>query len=123
MMLEREKFYEKTKKRREEEYKDKLEFYEAKVKEMNYDYYIMQKKARDILTQVRIKGRRTSDGMIGVAPWLEEFREDIDKQVEKRKTIKEEHPYEMPVLRERMHYSFIWDRYTLFEADNGEDQI
>lgn len=72
---------------------------------------------------VRIKARRASDGMMGVVPYLEEFREDIDKLAEKRKIIKEEHPYEMPVMRSRMHYSFIWDRFTLFEADNAEELI
>jgi len=75
------------------------------------------------MSLVRIRGRRGSDGMIGVTPFLEEFREDIEKLAEKRKAVKEENPYEMPVMRERMHYSFIWDRYTLFEMDNAEEII
>eukprot|EP00347_Sterkiella_histriomuscorum_P006285 403353352 len=123
MMIEREKFFEKSKKKKEEEYQDKLEFYEAKVGEMNQAYYIRMKKMRDKMNLVRIRGRRASEGMMGVNQNLEEFREDIDKQVEKRKTIKEENPYELPVMRDRMHFSFIWDRYTLFEADNAEEMI
>lgn len=79
----------------------------------------MQRKLRDKLNRVRIKGRRASDGMIKVVPvHLEEFRENIDKMLEKRKQIKEDNPYQLPIMKERMHYSFIWDRYTLLEADN-----
>lgn len=118
MMLEREKFFERTKKKKELEYLDKMDFYEKKVAQMNVQYYARQKKLRDKMAHVRIRGRRASDGMIAVQMVHEEFREDIDKLVEKRKIIREENPYEMPMTRDRMHYSFIWDRFTLFEADN-----
>ncbi|CDW80386.1 ef hand family protein [Stylonychia lemnae] len=123
MMVEREKFFEKSKSKKEIDYQDKLEFYEAKVKEMNQAYYKRQKMLRDKMSLVRVKGRRGSDGMIGVVPFLEEFREDLDKLAEKRKNIKEENPYDFPIMKDRMHYSFIWDRYTLFELENVEENI
>ena len=118
MILEREKFFERTQKKKEVEYKDKLDFYEQKVKQMNIVYYEKQKRLRNRMAFVREKGRRDSDGMIDVQMVHEKFRDDIDKLVEKRRVIREENPYEMPVMRDRMHYSFIWDKFTLFEADN-----
>ena len=123
MILEREKFFERTKKKKDLEYNDKLDFYEQKVRQMNLVYYAKQKKLRHRMAFVRQKGRRDSDGMIDVKMVHETFREEIDKLVEKRKAIREENPYEMPVMRDRMHYSFIWDRFTLFEADNQDDVI
>lgn len=90
---------------------------------MNTAYYARQKKLRDKMAYVRIRGRRASDGMIAVLMVHEELRQDIDKLAETRKIIREENPYEMPITRDRMHYSFIWDKYTLFEADNGDEMI
>lgn len=90
---------------------------------MNTAYYARQKKLRDKMAHVRIRGRRASDGMIAVLMVHEELRQDIDKLAETRKIIREENPYEMPITRVRMHYSFIWDKYTLFEADNGDEMI
>ncbi len=46
------------------------------------------------MTRVRIKGRRTSDGMIGVNCYIEEYREKIEKQIEKKKILKEENPFD-----------------------------
>jgi len=57
--------------------------------------------------------------MIGVIGLLEEFRGNLDEKVEKRKTVREDNPYDMPVTKDRMHYSFIWDRYTLFETEDA----
>lgn len=88
---------------------------------MNDVYYARQKKIRDSFINVRIKGRRASDGMIGVLGNLEEFRERIEKLVEKKKLIKEENPFDMPYMRNRMQYSFIWDRIQLFNADNADE--
>lgn len=111
MIAEREKFFERTKKKKQKEYQDKMEFYEIKVAEMNLLYYKRQQKLRDKMNQVRIKRRRGSDGLLGVPPGqIEEFREKIEKLVEKKKVIKEENPFDMPIMKDRMHYSFIWDR-------------
>ena len=45
--MEREKFFERTKRKKEKEYEEKMEFYEIKVKAMNEVYYARQKKIRD----------------------------------------------------------------------------
>jgi len=39
MILEREKFFERTQKKKEREYEEKMEFYEAKAEYMNEIYY------------------------------------------------------------------------------------
>ena len=56
--------------------------------------------------------------MMGVACPLEEFHDDLQKVLEKKKLQREENPYEVPVLRDRLQYSFLWDRFTFLEADN-----
>lgn len=74
---------------------------------------------RHKLYRVRIPGRRDSDGMLAVTFPMEEFHFDIEKQIEKKKAIKEDNNiFEVPIMKDRLHYSFIWDRYTLYEADN-----
>lgn len=118
MILEREKFFERNKKKKEDEYKDKLEFYEIKCKEMNIEYNKVQKKIRHNNFYVRVPQRRGSDGLIGVTFPIEEMYQEITKQIEKKKVIKEENPYEMPITKDRFEYSFIWDKFTLYEAND-----
>ena len=123
MILEREKFFERTQKKKEREYEEKMDFYESKAAYMNEIYYARQKRIRDRLGRVRVRGRRASDGMIGVIGHVEELRERIEKQVEKKKLIKEENPFDNPFTKERMEYSFLWDRFQLFNADNADEQV
>jgi hypothetical protein len=124
IMLEREKFFERARKKKELDYQDKLEFYEIKVKEMNEQYKKKQKRIRHKLFRVRIPGRRDSDGMLDVNFPFEEFHFDLEKQIEKKKLIKEDNNiFEIPIMKDRLHYSFIWDRYTLYEADNIQDLV
>ena len=40
MILEREKFFERTKKKKDHEYQEKLEFYDAKIKIYNDKYRV-----------------------------------------------------------------------------------
>ena len=38
----------------------------------------------------------------------------VEGQIEKQKLIYKDNPaIDVPILRERLHYSFIWDRYPL----------
>ena len=47
MVAEREKFFERTKRKKAKEYEDKMEFYEMKIKVFNDHYYKRQQKIRD----------------------------------------------------------------------------
>lgn len=68
--------------------------------------------------RIRIPHRRTSDGLIKVKFPIEDQYFDLPKLIEKKKVIKEDRPYDMPITRDRFQYSFIWDRMTLYEAYN-----
>lgn len=91
MIAEREKFFEKSKKKKEEEYKLKMDQYEAKMKELNEQYYRTEQMKRNLLARVRVPLRRGSDGMIGVTFPVEKFHDKIDKLIEKKKHLKEEY--------------------------------
>ena len=70
---------------------------------------------------MRIKGRRASEGLIGVVFPQEEQYNEVAKVIEKKKVLKEEYAYDLPVMKDRMEYSFIWDRFTLYEAANATE--
>lgn len=123
MIAEREKFFERTKKKKETEYQEKMEYYEQKIKYYNEEYSKEQVKLRDKMSRVRVRGRRGSDGMIKVGWFVEDYHDDLAKMIEKKKLQREENPYDIPVTRDRLHYSFIWDRYHFAEADNIADII
>ncbi len=48
--------------------------------------------------------------MIGVIGHIEEFRQTIQSRTEAKKLNKEENPYDAPINKDRMQYSFLWDR-------------
>lgn len=119
----REQFFEKNKKKKEEDYNEKMEFYEGKIKDFNKEYFKYQRQVRNPLSRIRIPHRRASDGLIKVKFPIEEPYFDLPKLIERKKVYKEDNPYDMPITRDRFQYSFIWDRFTFYENENLEDQI
>jgi len=79
---------------------------------------------------VRIHRRRGSDGLIGVTFPFEDYHEDLPVVLDDRQTAleeafvwneaaQEEEYIGMPIMRDRLSYSFIWDRYSLFTVDTN----
>lgn len=54
-----------------------MDFYEEQVKIMNEEYKKEQQKVRNKETNVRIQGRRGSEGLIGVTFPFEDYHEDL----------------------------------------------
>jgi hypothetical protein len=90
---------------------------------MNEDYKKREAKRRHKMANVRVRGRRGSDGMIGVVIPFEDYHEDIEKQIEKKKNQCDDNKIDFPITKDRLYYSFIWDRFTFYDADNDQDII
>jgi 4-hydroxy-3-methylbut-2-en-1-yl diphosphate synthase IspG/GcpE len=85
---------------------------------------------RNKMANVRLHRRRGSDGLVGVTFAFEDYHEDLPVMLEDRqyavydafKWIKEEQEdvYQgLPIVRDRLHYSFIWDKYAFIKVDHG----
>lgn len=90
---------------------------------MNDQYKKTQRRIRHRLFKIRVPGRRASDGLLDVNFPKEEQVTELEKLIEKKKLLKEEYPFDLPVMKERIQYSFIWDRFTLYEAENIEELV
>ncbi len=130
LIKEREEIIKAEDDEKQEEYKRKLEFYEARIIEINEKYYKEQMVMRNKTAEVRKHRRRGSDGLIGVTFPIEDYREELNQMIEERATaleeafqwdeLEEEDMYQgLPIARDRLNYSFIWDRYQLFSVDEA----
>jgi len=84
LMKEREDIIEDENQEKNEEFKRKLEFYEARVEEMNEEYKKEQLQLRNKTANVRIQRRRGSDGLIGVTFPFEDYHEDLAVMLDDR---------------------------------------
>ena len=87
------------------------------------DYQKEQKQVSHPLFRVRQRIRRGSDGMIDVNYPQKDYIENEQKLILKMKKIREENPFELPILKERIQYSYIWDKFTFQENIQDEDLI
>lgn len=128
LVEERELLLGKEKEKKNEEYDRKLQYYEERVKVMNEEYKREQLLMRNKTANVRIQHRRASDGLVGVNFPFEDYHEDIEVMVDDRAFAVEdafewneagdEEIYQgLPIIRDRLHYSFIWDRYGEVNID------
>ena len=101
-------------KKKEDEYNVKMDFYEQKVKEYNKWYFKDQRKQRNPNFRVRIPHRRASDGLIKVTFPMEDPYFDLAKLIEKKKQFKEDNPYEMPVTKDRFQYRYFNENGSSF---------
>ena len=85
---------------------------------------------RNKTAEVRKHRRRGSDGLIGVTFPIEDYREELNQMLEERgQTIEEAFKWDdlddediyqgMPIARDRLNYSYIWDSYQMFSVDDN----
>ena len=54
---------------------------------------------------------------------MEDYREDIAIMLERKKDVRDLNTFDMPITKDRFYYSFIWDRFTFYEADNIGEMV
>ncbi len=90
LIKEREEIIKAEDDEKQEEYRRKLEFYEARILEINEQYYKDQMVMRNKTAEVRKHRRRGSDGLIGVTFPIEDYREELNQMIEERAVALEE---------------------------------
>jgi len=87
LLAERERFFERTKKKREAEYLEKMDFFEMKIKELNRQEELQKKRDKQRLLLVRRPGRRSSDGFIDVKFHKPEGHRDLHQLIEEKQQL------------------------------------
>lgn len=117
---EREKFAKRAELLTNQDKQVKRNFYMKKKGEWLQKYEDKQNALRDRTRPLRVHKRRASDGMLGVnmdAVFVERIMPHAE-HIRAKQVLQRDNPdVDVPILGRKLHYSFVWDKYTLSTPD------